>query len=164
MLRRHHGSLLWLTFERFRPSILGSLSGDVFERRTSNGSGLFPLLTPDFYNKFLGKSSRHITNEKSPLPVDMASLWKRRWLNSLLSHQQRKLLFHAILVLFFSYHRPSPLLNCQNTGYRKPWIWLYVCPQLSFGRFMYVCSSDQVYPALNKYLSVYKTFVFSRPH
>ena len=133
MLRRHHGSLLWLRFERFRPSILGSLSGDVFERRTSNGSGLFPLLSQDFFKQIFGQivfirvkthsntnllASRHVENEKSLLPVDMASLWKRHWLNSLLSHQQRKLLFHAILVLFFSHQRLSPLLNCQNTGYR----------------------------------------------
>ena len=62
-----------------------SLSNDVFERRTSTGSGLFALLGSVF-EQILGQivslrvktlsntnlvASRHINAEKSSLPVDM---------------------------------------------------------------------------------------------
>ena len=62
----------------------GSLRNDVFERRTSTGSGFFVLLRHDFEQMFgqifsirvktLSNTnllpSRHIIIEKGPLPVD----------------------------------------------------------------------------------------------
>ena len=64
---------------------LGSLSSDVFERRTSTGNGLFALLSRDFEQIFgqivsvriktLGNTnmvaSRLIKREKGSLPVDV---------------------------------------------------------------------------------------------
>ena len=65
--------------------LLGSLSSDVFERRTSTGSGLFALLSSNFDHIF-GQivsirvktlsntnmvASRLIKREKSSLPVDV---------------------------------------------------------------------------------------------
>ena len=57
----------------------GSLRNDVFERRTSTGSGFFVLLRHDFEQMF-GQifsirvtnllASGHIIREKGPLPVD----------------------------------------------------------------------------------------------
>ena len=66
-------------------TILGSLSSDVFERRTSTGSGRFALLSHDFEQIFgqivsiriktLGNknavASRLIKREKGLLPVDV---------------------------------------------------------------------------------------------
>ena len=68
----------------FRP-VLGSLSSDVFERRTSTGSGRFALLSRDFEQIFgqivsiriktLGNintvTSRLTKREKGSLPVDV---------------------------------------------------------------------------------------------
>ena len=65
--------------------IIGSLSNDVYERRTSTGSGLFSFLDDGFDQSFsqiaairvkkLSNtnfiSSRHIKREKSSLPVDV---------------------------------------------------------------------------------------------
>ena len=65
--------------------IIGSLSSDVFERRTSTGSGRFALLSHDFEQIFgqivsiriktLGNkntvASRLIKREKGLLPVDV---------------------------------------------------------------------------------------------
>ena len=64
-----------------------SLSKNDFERRTSNGGGLFPLLGSDFAQSFsqivsislrvkilnntILVASRHIEREKASLPVDM---------------------------------------------------------------------------------------------
>ena len=65
--------------------ILGSLSSDVFERRTSTGSGLFALLSRNF-DQIFGQivsirvkklsntnmvASRLIKREKGSLPVDV---------------------------------------------------------------------------------------------
>ena len=57
-----------------------SLRSDVFERRTSTGSGFFVLLRHDFGQIFSIRvkalsntnllASRHIIIEKGPLPVD----------------------------------------------------------------------------------------------
>ena len=69
----------------FRQSLLGSLSSDVFERRTSTGSGRFALLSRDFEQIFgqivsiriktLGiinmVASRLTKREKGSLPVDV---------------------------------------------------------------------------------------------
>ena len=66
-------------------SVIGSLSSDVFERRTSTGSGRFALLSHDFEQIFgqivsiriktLGNkntvASRLIKREKGLLPVDV---------------------------------------------------------------------------------------------
>ena len=61
---------------------IGSLSNDVFDRRTSVGRGRFVLFGRDFERKFLGKLSlkavsntnlvalRHITRDKGSLRVD----------------------------------------------------------------------------------------------
>ena len=65
--------------------IIGNLSNDVFERRTSTGSGPFSFLDDGFAQIFsqivsirvkkLSNTnciaSRHITREKSSLPVDV---------------------------------------------------------------------------------------------
>ena len=98
--------------------LLGSLSSDVFERRTSTGSGRFALLSHDFEQIFgqivsiriktLGNkntvASRLIKREKGLLPVDVrrskTSLLKlpimrqqrRREMNRLASFFVRELL------------------------------------------------------------------------
>ena len=70
---------------RTLPLILGSLSKDVFERRTSTGSGLFSFLNGGFAQIFsqitsltVKKlrntnfiSSRHVKRENALLPVDV---------------------------------------------------------------------------------------------
>ena len=70
---------------RTLPLILGSLSKDVFERRTSTGSGLFSFLNGGFAQVFsqitsltVKKlrnsnfiSSRHVKRENALLPVDV---------------------------------------------------------------------------------------------
>ena len=72
-------------FSNCRDVLLGSLSSDVFERRTSTGSGRFALLSHDFEQIFgqivsiriktLGNkntvASRLIKREKGLLPVDV---------------------------------------------------------------------------------------------
>ena len=65
---------------------IGSLSSDVFERRTSTESGLFALLSSDFEHIFgqiasmrvkknlaiqILVASRHIKRKKGLLPVDV---------------------------------------------------------------------------------------------
>ena len=65
--------------------LIGSLSSDVFERRTSTGSGLFALFSRDF-EQILGQNlslrvkalsrtyllaSRYVKREKHSLPVDV---------------------------------------------------------------------------------------------
>ena len=66
-------------------SLLGSLSDDVFKRRTSTGSGLFSFLNGGFaqlfsqiasirVNKLMNTnciSSRHVNRENASLPVDV---------------------------------------------------------------------------------------------
>jgi len=80
---------------RLLRQLLGSLSKDFFERRSSNGSGLFELLGRDF-EQIIGRivsirvktlsntnlvASRHIKSEKGLLSVDV-----RRSKTSLLKH------------------------------------------------------------------------------
>ena len=87
----HYGMVLG-TLSLF---LLGSLSSNVFERRTSTGSGLFALMKRDFEqvfgqivsvkvkttNKTNLVASKHIKREKGSLPVNMrqskTSLLKR---------------------------------------------------------------------------------------
>ena len=64
---------------------IGSLSNDVFDRRTSVGRGLFVLFGRDFERKFLGKLSlkavsntnlvalRHITRDKAHYGLTLLS-------------------------------------------------------------------------------------------
>ena len=77
--------LVVLRMRRLIKISLGSLSSDVFERRTSTGSGRFALLSHDFEQIFgqivsiriktLGNknavASRLIKREKGLLPVDV---------------------------------------------------------------------------------------------
>ena len=77
--------LILAKFIELRTHLLGSLSSDVFERRTSTGSGRFALLSHDFEQIFgqivsiriktLGNkntvASRLIKREKGLLPVDV---------------------------------------------------------------------------------------------
>ena len=94
--RKKRPLLVSLTLRRFRLNVkrvgpscrkisIGSLSSDVFERRTSTGSGRFALLSHDFEQIFgqivsiriktLGNkntvASRLIKREKGLLPVDV---------------------------------------------------------------------------------------------
>ena len=91
-IKYSRGKCLQSTAVKFHPELrpsfflsLGSLSNDVFERRTSTGSGPFSFLDDGFAQIFsqivsirvkkLSNTnyiaSRHITREKSSLPVDV---------------------------------------------------------------------------------------------
>ena len=88
--------------------ILGSLSSNVFERRTSTGSGLFSFFDGGFAQIFsqiasitVKKlrntnfiSSRHVKRENTSLPVDV-----RRSKTSLL-----KLPIVLVIIPFYTYH------------------------------------------------------------
>ena len=74
-----------MTLSRSRPQEFGSLSNNVFERRTSTGSGLFSFFDGGFAQIFsqiasitVKKlrntnfiSSRHVKRENTSLPVDV---------------------------------------------------------------------------------------------
>ena len=86
---------------RLLRQLLGSLSKDFFERRMSNGSGLFELLGRDFEQiighivsirvKTLSNTNlvayRHIKREKGSFLVNVLRS-KRRCLNALISYKR----------------------------------------------------------------------------
>ena len=101
-------------FSRLAASSIGSLSSDVFERRTSTGNGRFALLSRDFEQIFgqivslriktLGNintvASRLINRGKGSLPLDV-----RRSKTSLLKLPNKS------PAGFMFYHAPSTDLN-----------------------------------------------------
>ena len=84
-LRLDRSTISWLIVKGFRKDSLGSLSNNVFERRTSTGSDLFSFFDGGFAQIFsqiasiiVKKlrntnfiSSRHVKRENTSLPVDV---------------------------------------------------------------------------------------------